>query len=753
MNSQSSKRELFGQEMKKWWEENKNVWGTQKNFANHVGIGKSTLGDYIRGISLPSPEIAEKIYEITHLDILKPKSGPDPQMPLPEKATQGQEPTEEPSNDNGKSIQRGENPRVQKETPQGQIPAPESGSVNRQSIQYDVKPKVLEEEAMSDTDTQTAESIQTSLYSTPAERQELFIPVFGFVWLYPEEIRILDHPAVQRLGRINQLGLSYLVYRGATHRRLEHSIGTVYIAQRMINAVQHNADKALKRNQRCGVSIQQPSEERFIRLGALLHDVGHVASGHTIEDQMCLICKHDSDERLNKLFNDTKGLWIDKDGLSLGQLIDREFQKYLPKDLAEKGISPSEIVRFLIRKCPKPEEDAFLTKQKIVEESSEIRLNICRDIIGNTICADILDYLHRDWYHIGKYRTFDDRILQYMEICPEEQSISTKNPIPKNADQFVVCLGKSPKIRTDAVSQILELLEWRYQLAETVLFHRTKLAAEAMLERALFDLWGTDSEIAEEALLRIGDDEFFRVCRELVEKEKGKDSISVKLLYALEKRQFFTSLCTLSYYDLVPDRRRMIQDQYSPRAESPSVPVTNRNRILRVLENDFSLTPGSLAMFCPSGSMQAKVADVVIKVGDKVSKFSEYEEKNENLLSAGHLAAQISRFKRLWRVHFFINRAEKKRIGPMIEQLLQDAVVKLALGVLQPYEEESPEMIAKNIAKSLTAIESFPLYGHTVRDKPVAAAYSGVEAATGMYTFGAPSIRSYIENEPSKSGS
>lgn len=722
MNAQSSKREIFGQQMKTWWEENKEVWGTQKKFANHLGIGKSTLGDFIRGISFPSPEIAEKIYEITHLDILKPKSETVPQIPLLENASQGQ------------------------------VPAGESGSVNRQLIHYDVIPKVLEEESRPDTGTHTAESGQASPHSTAAERQELFIPIFGFVWLYPEEVQILDHPAVQRLGHINQLGFSNLVYRGATHRRLEHSIGTVHIAQRMINAVGHTADKAQKRSERCGTPIQL-LEERFIRLGALLHDIGHVVSGHTLEDQMCLICEHDSDERLNTLFIDTEGVWRDKDGLSLEQLINREFQKYLPKGLAEKGIVSSDVVRFLIRKCPKEEEDSFLAKQKILKESTEIRLDICRDIIGNTICADLLDYLHRDWYHIGKFRTFDDRILQYMEICPVEQPIIKQNPVPKNNDRFVVNLGKSPKIRTDAVSQILELLEWRYQLAESVLFHRTKLAAEAMLERALYNLWGTDSKSAERVLLGIGDDELFGVCIELAEKEKGKDSVSVKILRALEKRQIFTSLCTFSYYDLLPERQRIIQDHYSPDLEPSAIPATHRNQILQVLENDFVLTPGSLAMFCPSGSMKAKVADVVITVGNIVEHFSKYEAQTQDSLSAGHLTAQIRRFEKLWRVHFFIEEVEKKRIGPFSEQLLKDAIHKLALGILQPYEEDSPEIIARNIAIGLTTIESSPWYGHKVREEPITAAYSGIEAATGMYPFGAPSIRSYIENEPSKSKS
>ena len=67
--------------------------------------------------------------------------------------------------------------------------------------------------------------------TTKAERQELFLPVSGFVWFYPEEVKVINHPAFQRLGRINQLGQAYLVFRGATHKRIEHALGAVHIAQ------------------------------------------------------------------------------------------------------------------------------------------------------------------------------------------------------------------------------------------------------------------------------------------------------------------------------------------------------------------------------------------------------------------------------------------------------------------------------------------------------------------------------------------
>jgi HD superfamily phosphohydrolase len=324
---------------------------------------------------------------------------------------------------------------------------------------------------------------RSSRTSRKAERQEFFLPVSGFVWLFPEEVTIVNHPAFQRLGRIYQLGQSYLVFRGATHKRIEHVIGALHVVQRMIAAVDTNSDK-LVGNIRGGSPLSE-HESRFIRLGTLLHDIGHIAAGHTVEDELELVSKHDGDQRLDMIFSGES--WRDRDGQTLGKLIDKAYDRFVPPELKHSGVAPSDIVRLLIRKMPQG-DDGYARVHNILAQSSAIRLQICRDMIGNTICADLLDYIHRDWYHVGKSRPFEDRLLQYMEIrsVPDGQLGFS----PKSTDKFVISLGSRPKIRTDAVSNILDLLEWRYSLAETVLFHRTKLAATAMLDRALYELWG-----------------------------------------------------------------------------------------------------------------------------------------------------------------------------------------------------------------------------------------------------------------------
>ena len=97
-------------------------------------------------------------------------------------------------------------------------------------------------------------------------------PVFGFLSI-PNELvfDVLQHPYVQRLSRIRQLGLSYLVYPGATHSRFGHSLGAMHLMQEAIHSLR------LK-----GVEITE-NEETAAMIAILLHDIGHGPFSHVLE--------------------------------------------------------------------------------------------------------------------------------------------------------------------------------------------------------------------------------------------------------------------------------------------------------------------------------------------------------------------------------------------------------------------------------------------------------------------------------------
>ena len=71
-------------------------------------------------------------------------------------------------------------------------------------------------------------------------------PVHGFVKLDAQEMDIIDSPIYQRLRRIRQLSLTEMVYPGANHTRLEHSLGVVPLASEMFDNVTADEDN-LKR--------------------------------------------------------------------------------------------------------------------------------------------------------------------------------------------------------------------------------------------------------------------------------------------------------------------------------------------------------------------------------------------------------------------------------------------------------------------------------------------------------------------------
>ena len=134
---------------------------------------------------------------------------------------------------------------------------------------------------------------------------ELFIPIHGFARFTEEEMALINHPAFQRLGEIYQLGQAHLVFRGATHKRIEHVLGTVCVVQEMIDAVRDSYNR-LQRNDDDGLrrGLCKPLSEVeciFTRVAALLHDIGHLPAGHTFEDELKLFGKYGKHDCVRRL--------------------------------------------------------------------------------------------------------------------------------------------------------------------------------------------------------------------------------------------------------------------------------------------------------------------------------------------------------------------------------------------------------------------------------------------------------------------
>ena len=122
-------------------------------------------------------------------------------------------------------------------------------------------------------------------------------PVFGFITI-PHELvfDIIENPWFQRLRRIKQLGLTFLVYPGALHTRFHHAIGGMGLMQDAIKMLEEKGHE-ITEDEKLGVYI-----------AILLHDIGHGPFSHALEYSIVDQVKHEKlsllfMEQLNKKFN------------------------------------------------------------------------------------------------------------------------------------------------------------------------------------------------------------------------------------------------------------------------------------------------------------------------------------------------------------------------------------------------------------------------------------------------------------------
>ncbi len=107
-------------------------------------------------------------------------------------------------------------------------------------------------------------------------------PVFGFIKV-PRGLLydIVSHPLLQRLGRINQLGLAYVVYPGARHTRFQHSLGAFHLMSEAIQSLQQK-----------GIFIFD-AEAEAVQAAILMHDIGHGPFSHVLENTLIRGISHE----------------------------------------------------------------------------------------------------------------------------------------------------------------------------------------------------------------------------------------------------------------------------------------------------------------------------------------------------------------------------------------------------------------------------------------------------------------------------
>jgi HD superfamily phosphohydrolase len=297
-------------------------------------------------------------------------------------------------------------------------------------------------------------------------------PVHGDIHLNQLEVACVDSPPFQRLRRIRQLGETHLVYPGAVHTRFSHSLGALRVVQHLLDQVQNqgqglHATEDLLADWGTGSEARWAEATVLARLGGLLHDLCHLPAGHTLEDDLGLLVPHDeNDGRFSALWQELSESVVDglriKSGSAAAEAVE--------ETLLNASGSLQEQLRGLI-----------ISKGDRVLSVKKMKYPFCADLVGNTICADLLDYLARDHLYTGLPHSLGNRFTSAFFIVGTDRG--------PYSERLALNIMRSDHERTDIVSELLKALRYRYELTERVLVHQAKLAADAMLGEAI-ERWG-----------------------------------------------------------------------------------------------------------------------------------------------------------------------------------------------------------------------------------------------------------------------
>ena len=402
------------------------------------------------------------------------------------------------------------------------------------------------------------------------------------------EEKILRTKEMQRLQWVRQLGSTYMVYPCAVHTRFSHSLGVFHMSKVIMKSIESN-----------GYRIP-PEEQKLIRIMALVHDIAHLSFGHTLETELQLVEDHDQGDRIVEFL--TTG--------QLGQV------------LGENG----ERIAKMIQSDPiHPDNDIKPYQIEIVKD---------------TICADILDYIIRDSYFTGIKRSYDTRFFRYFTIADYA-----------NKPHLVIKITEEGAFCKDVLVELEHLLRIRYTLGERVYNYHTKIAADAMLGKAV-----SEANLTESFFYDKGDEQTIMY---LANGDHGSE-IAKKLGQAYLSRKTL-SRCYMLDQDSLGRRLTHFVSRYHRDGEVRNLCKNVESEIIqKCAANGITLDESEFIIFCHEPEMNLKAANLLVMEDDK---------EPERLSKVVDAIKQIHQDHRdLWRFYAFTRKDKAIEVGRICEE-------------------------------------------------------------------------------------
>jgi len=396
------------------------------------------------------------------------------------------------------------------------------------------------------------------------------------------------------------------------HSRFEHSIGTLHMTDRLITAINRNAQKSPD-----SFRPIDDGERRILRFAALLHDVTHLPFGHNIEDQTGLLERHDTPARFTAMLGDNalgdtlEGLGVRDDVLAV-----------LTGDHASSGQAP-----------------------------------FMHQMLSDTIDSDLLDYLRRDAYYTGLELRYDDRVTGYFQI-------------DRGSEQMFVDCEKYGMLREDIVSELMRLLETRYHFSERVYYHHAKVAAGALLAR-MVEMALRCGALTPGDLQASTDQSLLDSLPRLDLQEDAQNQRLRRFAARFAGRQLPKRAVVLPAYLNQSVQEELLSTYFTP--GQPTARFEWETRMERALQAEFDREV-DVIMYCPARHMQLKEAGTLIRIpgsaggaGTGTVPMSEFAGRIPRLVDL-----QES-YLRLWKLYVFTSEQDP-RIRKRLQELCLESL-------------------------------------------------------------------------------